>query len=89
MNQVDGDGTDGTSTDMIAEIIHGYKFSTETGRLSTDKYDIQATNMIKDMCVLTVETLSNYTQNLVTIQEEYTKRKLKEAIIDITEYKLS
>jgi len=88
-SEVDGDGTDGTSTDMIAEIIHGYKFSTETGRLSTDKYDIQATNMIKDMCVLTVETLSNYTQNLVTIQEEYTKRKLKEAIIDITEYKLN
>ncbi len=88
-SEIDGDGTDGTSTDMIAEIAHGYKFSTDTGRLSTSEYNIKAKNMAKEMCVLTIETLSNYTQNLVTIQEEYNKRKLKQAIIEIAEYKFN
>ena len=88
-SEVDGDGTDGTSTDMIAEIVHGYKFSIDTGRLSTSEYDIQATNMTNDLCVLTIETLNNYTQNLVTIHEEYNRRKLREAIIAIVEHELS
>lgn len=87
-SEVDGDGTDGTSTDMIAEIAHGYKFSTDTGRLSTKEYDIQTQNLEQDLCVLTIETLSNYTQNLVTIQEEWSKRKLKDAVVGVAEYKL-
>lgn len=85
----DGDGTDGTTTDLISEIAHGYKFSTDTGRLSTNEYQGRTQNMVKEMCVLTVETLSNYTQNLVTIQEEYSRRKLKDAIIAIAEHKLN
>ena len=88
-SEIDGDGTDGTSTDMIAEIVHGYKFSTDTGRLSTISYDIQTQTMSKKMCVLTVETLSNYTQNLATIQEEWNRRKLKQAFLAITEYEIN
>ena len=45
--------------------------------------------MTNDLCVLTIETLNNYTQNLVTIHEEYNRRKLREAIIAIVEHELS
>ncbi len=75
-NEIDGDGTDGTSTDFIAELIHGYKLSTKTGRLSTDKYDVVSKNLTQETCVLTVETLTNYTQSISTISEEYTSKSL-------------
>lgn len=87
-SEIDGDGTDGTSTDLIAEIAHGYKFSTKTRRLSTSKYDIQAKNIEQNMCVLTVETLEKYTQDLNTIKAEWNNKNLKEGIIEIAKLNL-
>ena len=75
----DGRGTDGGTTDMMGEIAHGYKFSTDTGRLSVSKYGIQTNTMEKEMCALTIETLEKYTQNLSTIKNEYYDKKLNQA----------
>ena len=84
-SEIDGDGTDGTSTDLIAEIAHGFKFSTDTGRLSTTKYDIKATNLEQKMCVATIETLEEYTQDLSIIKSEWENKNLKEAILAVLE----
>jgi len=79
----EGQGIEGTSTDMIGEIAHGYKFSTETGRLSTSKYGEKAKNMEQEMCVLTIETLENYTKDLDIIKEEYYDMEISSIFSDI------
>lgn len=81
----DGRGTDGGTTDMIGEIAHGYKFSTITGRLSAEEYEMQANIMESELCAITVETLTNYTQNLSTIKNEYYDKRLSEAFTSIAE----
>lgn len=81
----DGRGTDGTTTDMMAEIAHGYKFSSETGRLSVSEYAIRTQTMDKEMCVMTVETMEKYTQNLSTIKSEYVNKKLENMFTAIVE----
>lgn len=79
----DGFGTDGNSTDFIEELAHGYVYSTKTGRLSTLNYAEQVNEMTQKMCVLTVETLENYTQDLDIIRQEWYDKQLEKALIDI------
>jgi len=75
----DGRGTDGNTTDMIGEVVHGYKFSTITGRLSVKEYGIKTQTLEQELCALTLETLENYTQDLDTIKSEYEDKRLAEA----------
>ncbi len=82
----EGYGADGTSTDMISEIIHGYKMSKKTGRLSTNLYDSKSNNLINKMCILTIETLENYTQNLNIIKNEYYDKNLNEVFTKLTKF---
>ena len=86
--EIDGDGTDGTSTDMFTEISNEFKFSTDTGRLSTKEYITQNEKVSQNLCVLTVETLEKYTQNLKEISDEWSKRHIKDFLIALTEYKI-
>lgn len=83
----DGRGTDGNTTDMIGELAHGLKYSSVTGRLSYEAYGTQFKNLEHEMCAITVETLTNYTQDLQTIKEEYIYRKLDEALIEVVRLK--
>jgi len=80
----DGYGSDGNSTDMISEIAHGLKLSDKTGRLTYISYDKKIPFMEKEMCILTVETLTNYTQNLNTIKDEWYNHNLEKAFIEIS-----
>lgn len=83
----DGQGTDGNTTDMIGELAHGLKFSSSTGRLSYDSYATKFKTLEHEMCAITVETLTNYTQNLQTIKDEYVYRKLGQALTAVVELK--
>lgn len=40
--------------------------------------------MEKEMCILTVETLTNYTQNLNTIKDEWYNNNLEKAFLEIS-----
>ncbi|MDD2409257.1 MAG: M14 family metallopeptidase [Bacilli bacterium] len=66
-----GEGNDGTSTDFIAELLSGYNFSEITGRLSYDKYDEKISKLKYKACVINIETLDSYTQDLNIIKDEY------------------
>ncbi len=79
----DGYGTDGNSTDFIEELAHGYTYSKSTGRLSTYSYGEKVDIMTQKMCVLTIETLESYTQDINIIKNEWFDKKLEYALIDI------
>lgn len=72
-----GCGADGTSTDMIAEIANGFKLSEESGRLSYQSYKERPSTSEKDMCVLTIETMEKYTQDLEKIKSEFYNKNLE------------
>lgn len=65
-----GEGNDGTITDFFSEMVHEFKFSSETLRLSTDKYKGNV-NFVHDTAVITLETLNDYTDNVNVFKNEY------------------
>lgn len=71
-----GYGSDGSATDMISEIKHGFKFSTKIGRLVPTTNDIKLDG---SFCAMTIETLDSYTTDLKTIKEEYENNNLEKA----------
>lgn len=71
-----GYGSDGSATDMISEIKHGFKFSTKIGRLVPNTNNI---NLDGSFCAMTIETLDRYTTDLKTIKEEYENNNLEKA----------
>jgi hypothetical protein len=77
-----GDGTDGTTTDFISELSNGFKYNESTGRLSTKVYGKTNNTEVK-MCVLTIESLAKYTQDLTTIKKEYNDYKLENVFLSI------
>lgn len=83
----EGYGNDGTSTDMISEIIHGYKMSYITGRLSTTYYKPTSNTLKSKMCIITIETLENYTQDLKVIKTEYNNKNLNSVFTELTQFK--
>lgn len=83
----EGYGNDGTSTDMISEIIHGYKMSHITGRLSTTQYNPTSNALKNRMCILTIETLERYTQDLKIIKTEYNNKELNSVFTELTQFK--
>lgn len=78
-----GYGSDGSATDMIAEIKHGFKFSTQSGRLTSLN---KIPEMASPFCAMTIETLESYTQNLETIKSEYNNKKLSDALTSLVKY---
>lgn len=58
-------------------------FSEITGRLTTYKYAQKLSSMSNLMCVLTIETLENYTQDLKTIKNEYYNKNIETALKEI------
>lgn len=79
-----GEGNDGTSSEYMAESLSGFKFSTETGRLSTDSYAKYYDNMkYRDTAVIVIESLEGYTINLNTIKNEYYNYDLAKAYLAV------
>ena len=65
-----GEGNDGTITDFFAEMAHEFKFSSETLRLSTNKYKGNV-NYVNETAVITLETLNDYTDDFNVFKNEY------------------
>ena len=65
-----GEGNDGSATDFMAELANGLKFSSETLRMSSDKYEGDY-NMAYDIPLITLETLRTYTDDPSVFKNEY------------------
>lgn len=79
-----GEGNDGTSSEYMAESLSGFKFSTETGRLSSDSYAKYYDDMkYHNTAVIVIEALEGYTINLDTIKDEYYDYDLAKAYLAV------
>lgn len=66
-----GEGNDGSITDFYSEIVNGFKFSSKTLRLSNDKYIDGNINLVNNIPVMTLETLTTYTDDPNVFKIEY------------------
>lgn len=79
-----GEGNDGTSSEYMAETISGFTFSSITGRLSSDWYAKKYDNIkYEDSCVIVIESLENYTNDLKEIKDEYYNYDLEKAYLAV------
>ena len=78
-----GEGNDGTITDFMSELAHGFKISTRTLRLSTDSYIENSSKLIYNYPVVTMETLNKYTRDVNDIKFEYYNKKIKDIFYDM------
>lgn len=78
-----GEGTDGTSTDYVSELVSGFLFSTKTKRLSASSYKKpKVKNNIKTK-IITLETLEEVTNDLTIIKKEYYQYKLSKVFEEL------
>ena len=70
----------------MAETLSGFTFSSATGRLSS-KYYAKYYDELKyeNTCVIVIEALKDYTNNLKKIKDEYYNKHLDEAYKAIIE----
>jgi hypothetical protein len=66
-----GEGNDGSATDFMAELANGLKFSSETLRMSMDKYKSSSVEMEYNVPLITLETLRTYTDDPSVFKNEY------------------
>ena len=78
-----GEGNDGSVTDFMAELANGFKFSTQTGRLSTDKYIDNSATFDYKYPVITMETITTYTTNPSVFKDEYYNHGLRNLLYDL------
>ena len=78
-----GEGNDGSVTDFMAELANGFKFSTQTGRLSTDKYIDNSATFDYKYPVITMETITTYTTNPSVFTDEYYNHGLRNLLYDL------
>ncbi len=80
-----GEGNDGTITDFFSEVIHDFKFSSDTLRLSSDKY--KGKHQLKyDTAVITLETLNDYTSNVSVFKNEYYNHGIEKLLYGLLTY---
>ena len=66
-----GEGNDGTATDFMAELANGFIFSSQTGRLYTDKHVNNSCYLEYKFPVITMETLKVWTSDPSVFKDEY------------------
>lgn len=81
-----GEGIDGTLTDFMAELACGFKFSSETGRLSTDKYVNNSPEFKYKYPVVTIETLKTWTDDPNVFKDEYYNHGLRDLFYDLLKF---
>lgn len=75
-----GEGNDGTASEYMAESLSGFTFSSVTGRLSSDYYaKYYDTLKYENTCVIVIEALGKYTDDLEIISDEYYNNDLEKA----------
>jgi len=72
-----GEGNDGSVTDFMAELANGFKFSSKTGRLYTDRHINNSCKLTYFYPVITIETLNIWTSDPDFFKNEYYDRGIK------------
>ena len=67
----------------MAELANGFKYSTVTGRLSSDKYINPTCNFEYKYPVVTIETIATYTRVPSYFKTEYYNKGLKEMLYSL------
>ena len=80
-----GEGNDGTITDFFSEMAHGFKFSTETLKLSADKYKGNFDSKY-NTAVITLETLNDYTSDVSVFKREYYNYGIEDLLYGLLDY---
>lgn len=80
-----GEGNDGTITDFFSEIAHDFKFSTETLKLSSDKYK-GSFDLKYNTAVITLETLNDYTSDVSVFKREYYNYGIEDLLYGLLKY---
>lgn len=80
-----GEGNDGSVTDFMAELANGFKFSSKTLRLSTDKYINNSCKLEYSYPVITMETIKTYTTDPSVFKTEYYDKKLRNVLFSLIE----
>lgn len=66
-----GEGNDGSATDFMAELANGFRFSSKTGRLSSDKYINNSATLDFKYPVITLETTRVWNTDPKYYKDEY------------------
>ena len=80
-----GEGNDGTITDFFSEMAHEFKFSTDTLRLSSSKYNGDF-RLKYNTAVITLETLDDYTTDVNVFKNEYYNYGIKDLLYGLLFY---
>lgn len=80
-----GEGNDGTITDFFSEIVHGFKFSSESLKLSSDKYKGNF-DLKYNAAVITLETLNDYTSDVNVFKREYYNYGIENLLFGLLKY---
>ncbi|MGM9877929.1 MAG: M14 family metallopeptidase [Bacilli bacterium] len=80
-----GEGNDGSVTDFMAELANGFKFSSVTGRLTTNSYIDNSCKLVYSYPVITIETLKTYTTDPSVFKKEYYDMKIKDVLYSLIE----
>ena len=78
-----GEGNDGSVTDFMSELANGFKFSSITGRLTTNKYIDNSCKLVYSYPVITMETIKTYTTDPSVFKKEYYDIKIKEVLYSL------
>ena len=78
-----GEGNDGSATDFMAELANGFVFSTNTGRLSTNKYINNNCTFDYRYPVVTMEITKNWTSDPNIFRDEYYNFGVKNMLFDL------
>lgn len=78
-----GEGNDGTITDFSSEIACGFKLSTKTLKLSTDKYIDNFAKLIYNYPVITLETMNQITKDTLVFSDEYYNHGIRELLYSL------
>ena len=78
-----GEGNDGSATDFMAELANGFKYSSKTGRLTTDKYVDNSCKLEYKFPVITMEITKTWTSDPQNFSNEYYNIGLKKVFCEI------
>ncbi|NLC48707.1 MAG: hypothetical protein GX758_05055 [Tenericutes bacterium] len=77
-----GEGNDGGAADFMSELANGFKFSSITGKLSTNSYINNNASLVYKYSSITLETLTDWTTNPKYFKDEYYNYGIKEVLYD-------
>ena len=81
-----GQGNDGTATDYMSELAHGFKYSSETLRLSSSSYVESKAKLLYNYPIVTMETLTEYTRDVTKFKNEYYNKKVRDLLFNMLNY---